>query len=238
MQTLAFPLVIEFGWTKEIEDRLLAPMLDRPRGGREGPVRGDAGADRDRGDDPDRDPRARLDPVALGRPTALPRRRRCSGRCSAPRSASCSGRSCSRTGSTSSSRSSSRRSSSRAAASTRGRRSPVCAGSRCVTAANPMTYVSEGLRGRSDPERSRTSEPWICLSSARWVAGRSARDRHPRLLPARHRLASRRPTTVVDRNPPSASSGHHRSHGFAAWTNLSSSAGGWPRYPARGALGS
>ena len=26
MQTLAFPLVIEFGWTKEIEDRLLAPM--------------------------------------------------------------------------------------------------------------------------------------------------------------------------------------------------------------------
>ncbi|HZT16132.1 MAG TPA: ABC transporter permease [Gaiellaceae bacterium] len=26
MQTLAFPLVVEFGWTKEIEDRLLAPM--------------------------------------------------------------------------------------------------------------------------------------------------------------------------------------------------------------------
>ena len=26
MQTLAFPLVAEFGWTKEIEDRLLAPM--------------------------------------------------------------------------------------------------------------------------------------------------------------------------------------------------------------------
>ena len=26
MQSLAFPLVIEFGWTKEIEDRLLAPM--------------------------------------------------------------------------------------------------------------------------------------------------------------------------------------------------------------------
>jgi ABC-2 type transport system permease protein len=26
MQTLAFPLVIEFGWTKEIEDRLLAPL--------------------------------------------------------------------------------------------------------------------------------------------------------------------------------------------------------------------
>src|SRR4051794_35347635 len=26
MQALAFPLVIEFGWTKEIEDRLLAPM--------------------------------------------------------------------------------------------------------------------------------------------------------------------------------------------------------------------
>lgn len=26
MQTLAFPLVIEFGWTKEIEDRLLAPI--------------------------------------------------------------------------------------------------------------------------------------------------------------------------------------------------------------------
>lgn len=26
MQTLAFPLVIEFGWTKEIEDRLMAPM--------------------------------------------------------------------------------------------------------------------------------------------------------------------------------------------------------------------
>ena len=26
IQTLAFPLVIEFGWTKEIEDRLLAPM--------------------------------------------------------------------------------------------------------------------------------------------------------------------------------------------------------------------
>jgi ABC-2 type transport system permease protein len=26
MQTLAFPLVIEFGWTKEIENRLLAPM--------------------------------------------------------------------------------------------------------------------------------------------------------------------------------------------------------------------
>ena len=26
MQTLAFPLVLEFGWTKEIEDRLLAPM--------------------------------------------------------------------------------------------------------------------------------------------------------------------------------------------------------------------
>ncbi|HEY2654849.1 MAG TPA: ABC transporter permease [Solirubrobacteraceae bacterium] len=26
LQTLAFPLVIEFGWTKEIEDRLLAPM--------------------------------------------------------------------------------------------------------------------------------------------------------------------------------------------------------------------
>jgi len=27
MQTLAFPLVVEFGWTKEIEDRLLAPVL-------------------------------------------------------------------------------------------------------------------------------------------------------------------------------------------------------------------
>ena len=26
MQTLAFPLVVELGWTKEIEDRLLAPM--------------------------------------------------------------------------------------------------------------------------------------------------------------------------------------------------------------------
>src|SRR5438270_10779556 len=26
LQTLAFPLVAEFGWTKEIEDRLLAPM--------------------------------------------------------------------------------------------------------------------------------------------------------------------------------------------------------------------
>jgi ABC-2 type transport system permease protein len=26
MQSLAFPLVLEFGWTKEIEDRLLAPM--------------------------------------------------------------------------------------------------------------------------------------------------------------------------------------------------------------------
>src|SRR4029077_169322 len=26
MQALAFPLVAEFGWTKEIEDRLLAPM--------------------------------------------------------------------------------------------------------------------------------------------------------------------------------------------------------------------
>lgn len=26
MQTLSFPLVIEFGWTKEIEDRLLAPI--------------------------------------------------------------------------------------------------------------------------------------------------------------------------------------------------------------------
>ncbi len=26
MQTLAFPLVVEFGWTKEVEDRLLAPM--------------------------------------------------------------------------------------------------------------------------------------------------------------------------------------------------------------------
>jgi ABC-2 type transport system permease protein len=26
MQTLAFPLVIEFGWTKEIEDRLMAPL--------------------------------------------------------------------------------------------------------------------------------------------------------------------------------------------------------------------
>jgi ABC-2 type transport system permease protein len=26
MQTLAFPLVVEFGWTKEIEDRLLAPI--------------------------------------------------------------------------------------------------------------------------------------------------------------------------------------------------------------------
>lgn len=26
MQTLAFPLAVEFGWTKEIEDRLLAPM--------------------------------------------------------------------------------------------------------------------------------------------------------------------------------------------------------------------
>jgi ABC-2 type transport system permease protein len=26
MQALAFPLVVEFGWTKEIEDRLLAPM--------------------------------------------------------------------------------------------------------------------------------------------------------------------------------------------------------------------
>jgi len=26
MQTLAFPLVVEFGWTKEIEDRLLSPM--------------------------------------------------------------------------------------------------------------------------------------------------------------------------------------------------------------------
>src|SRR5690349_6021797 len=26
LQTLAFPLVAEFGWTKEIEDRLMAPM--------------------------------------------------------------------------------------------------------------------------------------------------------------------------------------------------------------------
>ena len=26
LQALAFPLVAEFGWTKEIEDRLLAPM--------------------------------------------------------------------------------------------------------------------------------------------------------------------------------------------------------------------
>jgi ABC-2 type transport system permease protein len=26
IQTLAFPLVAEFGWTREIEDRLLAPM--------------------------------------------------------------------------------------------------------------------------------------------------------------------------------------------------------------------
>ena len=29
MQTLAFPLVAEFGWTKEIEDRLLAPVVGR-----------------------------------------------------------------------------------------------------------------------------------------------------------------------------------------------------------------
>jgi ABC-2 type transport system permease protein len=29
IQTLAFPLVSEFGWTKEIEDRLLAPMSTR-----------------------------------------------------------------------------------------------------------------------------------------------------------------------------------------------------------------
>jgi ABC-2 type transport system permease protein len=29
LQTLAFPLVVEFGWTKEIEDRLLAPMSTR-----------------------------------------------------------------------------------------------------------------------------------------------------------------------------------------------------------------
>jgi ABC-2 type transport system permease protein len=29
LQTLAFPLVVEFGWTKEIEDRLLAPMATR-----------------------------------------------------------------------------------------------------------------------------------------------------------------------------------------------------------------
>ena len=33
MQTLAFPLVVEFGWTKEIEDRLLAPMPTELRRG-------------------------------------------------------------------------------------------------------------------------------------------------------------------------------------------------------------
>ena len=66
MQTLAFPLVIEFGWTKEIEDRLLAPMAtglvaaEKVLFARCG--RSIATADHD----PDRDPRARLDPLALG----------------------------------------------------------------------------------------------------------------------------------------------------------------------------
>ena len=76
MQTLAFPLVIEFGWTKEIEDRLLAPMSTWLVAAREGAVRDLPGADRDGGHDPDRDSRAGVDPVALGRAPALPRDRR------------------------------------------------------------------------------------------------------------------------------------------------------------------
>ncbi len=84
MQTLAFPLVVEFGWTKEIEDRLLAPMST-------GLVAAEKVAVREL--------RAivaaalmipvgilvlGLDPVALERGAAASSRRSCSARCSAP----------------------------------------------------------------------------------------------------------------------------------------------------------
>ena len=72
MQTLAFPLVIEFGWTKEIEDRLLAPMSTLLVAAEKVLFASHPGADRDGGHDPDRDPRAGLDPVAVGRAPALP----------------------------------------------------------------------------------------------------------------------------------------------------------------------
>ena len=52
MQALAFPLVAEFGWTKEIEDRLLAPMPTSLRRRREGALRSPSLAHRD----PDHDP--------------------------------------------------------------------------------------------------------------------------------------------------------------------------------------
>ena len=92
MQTLAFPLVIEFGWTKEIEDRLLAPMSTALVAAEKVAVRDAARAHRDDGDDPGRDPRARVDPVALERACRCSCSRWCSAACSAPASASCSGR--------------------------------------------------------------------------------------------------------------------------------------------------
>ena len=66
MQTLAFPLVIEFGWTKEIEDRLLAPMSTWLVALEKVVFATLPGADRDGGHDPDRDSRAGIDPLALG----------------------------------------------------------------------------------------------------------------------------------------------------------------------------
>ena len=130
MQTLAFPLVAEFGWTREIEDRLLAPMPTALRRRREGRLRHAARARRRADHDPDRHPDPRLDPVALERPAALrrgprarrARRRRLRARARHARPAAAD--------QPRSSRSSSRRSSSPAAASTRGPRSPACAGSR------------------------------------------------------------------------------------------------------------
>ena len=72
LQTLAFPLVIEFGWTKEIEDRLLAPMATGLVAAEKllfASARAVVAATRD---DPRRNPGARAHPLALGGSAAVP----------------------------------------------------------------------------------------------------------------------------------------------------------------------
>ena len=93
MQTLAFPLVIEFGWTKEIEDRLLAPMSTCLVAAEKVLFATFRALIATRGHDPDRDPRARARSRGGGRRSRSSSRWSCSARCSAPASGSCSARS-------------------------------------------------------------------------------------------------------------------------------------------------
>ena len=189
MQTLAFPLVIEFGWTKEIEDRLLAPMstwlvaaekvlfatiraliataVMIPIGIL---VLG-------------------LDPVALGRAPALPRDRR--ARLAARRQPRARARDA-REAEPDQHRLLARlhaASLHRAAASTPGPRWTSCRGSRWSRRCNPMTYVSEGLRAALVPSVPHIA-PWICLLVLSGSLVVLLGDRRARLLPPLDRLTT------------------------------------------------